>query len=84
MIVKYLREFVVELEGLDRAVRRQIRRKLDELHRAPAGEVRHQPLRGVQFKGLFKLRVGDWRLIYRLDDDGVLFVTGWPRSGLHG
>jgi mRNA-degrading endonuclease RelE of RelBE toxin-antitoxin system len=62
MTVKYLHEFLAELVSLDRGVQRQLRKKLDEMHGTFVAESPHQALKGEQFKGLFKLRVGDWRL----------------------
>jgi addiction module RelE/StbE family toxin len=81
--IKYLHEFLAELEKLDAAVRRQIVRKLDEMHRTPFEGFTHQALKGAQFKGLFKLRVGDWRLIYRVAQGEVLFVTLGHRSEVY-
>ena len=75
MTIKYLHEFLVEFLSLDKGVRRQIRKKLDEMHRASPEQFPHEALTGEQFKGLFKLRIGDWRLIYKLTAGEVLFVT---------
>lgn len=83
MTVKYLHEFIDEFLSLDRSVQKQIKRKLDELSRAPAGAGVHHPLKGDQFKGLFKLRVGDWRLIYRLAEGEAIFVTLGHRSDVY-
>lgn len=83
MVVKYLHEFLVELDALDRSIRKQVRRKLDEMHRSDLETFPHEALRGEQFKGMYKLRVGDWRLIYRRDDEGVLFVTLGHRSEVY-
>lgn len=61
-------------ERLDAAVRRRILSKLKEAERAR--EWPHEPLKGRQFGGLYKLRVGDYRLIYRLQSDGTMdFLT---------
>jgi addiction module RelE/StbE family toxin len=81
--LKYLHEFLVEYEKLDRAVRTQLFRKLDEMHRTSFERYPHQALKGSQFKGLFKLRVGDWRLIYRVTVGQVLFVTLGHRSEVY-
>ena len=83
MTIKYLHEFLTELQALDASVRRQIIRQLDELRRTPFEGTEHQALKGPQFKGLFKLRVGDWRLIYRVLDREVLFVTLGHRSDVY-
>lgn len=83
MVVKYLHEFLVEFDALDRSVRTQVRKKLDEMHRSDADAFRHEALRGEQFKGMYKLRVGDWRLVYRRDDEGVMFMTLGHRSEVY-
>jgi addiction module RelE/StbE family toxin len=83
MTIAYLHEFLTELLGLDRAVQRQLRKKLDEMHRASLTEFPHQALKGEQFKGLFKLRVGDWRLIYKIVDGEILFITLGHRSEVY-
>ena len=83
MTIKYLHEFLIEMLGLDKGVQRQIRKKLDEMHRADIETFPHQALTGEQFKGLFKLRVGDWRLIYRVAGGEALFVTLGHRSEVY-
>lgn len=54
---------VDDLHKLDTPVRRQVRKKLDWL-KERAGEVRLEPL-AADLAGLFKLRVGSWRVILR-------------------
>jgi addiction module RelE/StbE family toxin len=81
--IKYLHEFLAEFLSLDRGVQRQLRKKLDEMHRAAFDEFPHQALTGDQFKGLFKLRVGDWRLIYKMEEGEILFVTLGHRSDVY-
>lgn len=83
MTVKYLHEFLAEYEGLDAAVRRQIFRKLEEMQRTALERFVHQALKGKRFEGLFKLRVGDWRLVYRIVQGEVLFVTLGHRSEVY-
>lgn len=83
MTIRYLHEFLVEFLALDRGVQRQLFKKLEEMHRTSFAQFQHEALKGDQFKGLFKLRVGDWRLIYRIVDGGVLFVTLGHRSEVY-
>ena len=83
MTLKYLHEFLAEFEKLDKAVRRQLFRRLDEMQRAPMEGFAHQALKGPQFKGLFKIRVGDWRLVYRITEGEVVFVTLGHRSEVY-
>ena len=39
-------------------------------------------LKPVGYKDEWRVRVGDWRIVYRIDD-GVLVVTVTPRSGAY-
>lgn len=84
MKVTYFHSFVDEFLSLDSGVRKQLWKKLEEMSRSELETWPHQALQGKQFRGLFKLRVGDWRLIYRLEDDGVAFVTLGHRSEVYG
>ena len=83
MNIAYLHEFLEELEGLDKPARAQIRKKLTELYRSPEGALVHQPLKGAQFKGLCKLRVGEWRLIYKVSQGQLVFITLGHRSSVY-
>ena len=83
MKILYLHEFIVELERLDKKAQRQIKERLSTLHRTPADSHVPTALKGTQFKGLYKLRVGDWRLIYKLEKEAVLFVTLGHRSDVY-
>lgn len=73
----------MEFEALDKRVQRQLRKKLDEMHRMRLEQFGHQALQGRQFEGLYKLRAGDWRLIYRIVDDACVFVTLGHRSDVY-
>ncbi len=66
MKLSFTFDWLDEFEELDSAVKRQILAKLKEVDRMDSWP--HEALKGKQFKGLFKLRVGDYRLIYRLVD----------------
>ena len=72
-----------QLEQTDRAVARRIAARLHWLtENAP--ELRHLPLR-FELEGLYKLRVGDWRVIYRLlkEERVVLVVRLGHRSEVY-
>jgi addiction module RelE/StbE family toxin len=79
----YLHEFLTAFLGLEKTVQRQIRKKLDEMARTPLEEFPHQALKGEQFKGLFKLRIGDWRLIYKISEGQIHFITLGHRSEVY-
>ena len=83
MTIKYLHEFLAEFLSLERGVQRQLFKTLDELHRSDLKAFPHEALTGDQFKGLFKLRAGDWRLIYRVTIGEVVFITLGHRSEVY-
>ncbi len=83
MQILYFHEFIQELEGKDKKAQNQIKGKLRELHRLPPEQHVPLPLKGAQFKGLYKLRVGDWRLIYRIFERELHFVTLGHRSEIY-
>jgi mRNA interferase RelE/StbE len=61
-----------DLKRIDRTTARRILKKLEWLAENAAG-LEHIALRG-EWGGHFKLRVGDYRVIYRLDH-GVLLIV---------
>jgi len=73
-----------QLEKLDRSVAQRIREKLQWLTEN-ASEIQHDSLRH-ELGGLYKLRVGDWRVIYRLSrqERMVLVVDLGHRSEVYG
>ena len=83
MQIQYFHEFIEELEGLDKRVQRQIKKKLKELYRTPFDQHTQIALKGSQFKGLYKFRVGDWRLIYKVVNKELHFITLGHRSEVY-
>jgi len=71
--IEYKSSVFRELKHLDKRIAREIR---ESLSLDPScGE----PLTG-QFKGMLKLRVGDYRIIYSKTKDGVLILRIGHRS----
>ena len=83
MQILYLHDFIEELERVDKEVEKQIKSKLRELYRTPFEQHAPLALKGAQFKGLYKLRVGDWRLIYKIGRGQLLFITLGHRSEVY-
>lgn len=83
MEIRYFPAFIRELESLDRPVQNQIRKKLKEIHGTPPGRFSPTALKGTQFKGLYKLRIGDWRLIYKIVGREIHFITLGHRSEVY-
>ncbi|MGH9335462.1 MAG: type II toxin-antitoxin system RelE family toxin, partial [Vicinamibacteria bacterium] len=81
MQILYLHDFIEELERLVKEIQKQIKNKLRELpRRTPFDQHAPLALKGAQFNGLYKLRVGDWRLIYKIQPNELLFITLGHRS----
>ncbi len=61
---------VRDLQELDTQVVRRILKKLDWVS-SNFARVVPKPLTG-EFKGTYKLRIGDWRVIYTIEGDGMI------------
>jgi len=60
-------EALKDLDDLDINIGKRILRKLDWL-RANFSYITPEPLKG-EFKGLYKLRLGDYRILYTYDNE---------------
>ncbi len=83
MNILYFHEFIEQLEGQDKSTQKKIRKKLKELYRTACKDHVPLPLKGSQFKGLYKLRVDDWRLIYKIVKGELHFITLGHRSEVY-
>jgi len=63
-------DWLAQYQALDGTTQKQITAKLKEIDRSPSWP--HESLKGKQFKGLFKLRIADYRLIYQLRDGEIM------------
>lgn len=59
-------EAQTDLKRLDPAVQTRLLDRLEWIG-ANAEALRHQPLHGEEWRGCFKYRIGDYRIIYQLD-----------------
>ena len=62
-----------DLQELDTQVVRRILKKLDWVS-SNFARVVPKPLTG-EFKGTYKLRIGDWRVIYTIEGDGMIIQS---------
>jgi len=69
--IEYKASVARDLRRLDRQVATRILDKIEQ--ELTSNDVRPIPLRG-SFEGLFKLRVGDYRVIYALSTDSVSVI----------
>ncbi len=74
--MSYLVEFSVRagdgLSRLDTTIARQVRDKIRWLAEN-ADSVRHEPMTG-QFQGMYRLRIGDYRAVYDLDQENRTII----------
>ncbi len=78
--IEYKSSFSRDLKHLDKNIARRILKDLEGTLMADTDA--GIPLAG-QFKGLFKLRIGDYRVIYSKTGDGVLILRIGPRSKVY-
>ena len=71
----FLKEAVEEFKRLDKAVQRIIKEKLELLaQNSQALRNNIKPLKG-KYKGLYRLRVGNYRIIYKVDNDQLIILV---------
>lgn len=69
MTVSYTDRAVKDLESLPREDRRRVLDAMDRFATSGVGDVRAL---GGQWRGRFRLRVGTWRAIFRMEHDIVV------------
>ncbi|MCD6462030.1 MAG: type II toxin-antitoxin system RelE/ParE family toxin [Thermoplasmata archaeon] len=78
--IEYKSSVARDLKQLDKKAARRVLQRLEkELGENPD---RGTPLSG-QFKGLFKYRIGDYRVIYAKTRDGILVLKIGHRSKIY-
>lgn len=79
-----LPEAVADLRGLDPEIRRRVRDKLTWLAQS-ADSIRHEALSG-DLAGLFKRRVGSYRILYQLltEEESIVVYRVAHRREVYG
>ena len=67
MDIQYAKAAVKVINGMDRVTKQRIRNAIEKI---PLGDV--MPLKGSN--GSFRLRVGDWRIIFSYPVDGLILI----------
>ena len=71
----FLKEAAEEFKKLDKAVQRIIKEKLEILAKNPELLKNNiKPLKG-KYKGLYRLKVGNYRVIYRLEKEKITILV---------
>lgn len=77
MNIQYARKAVKTINSMDRPTKARIKAAIDGI---PAGDIK--PLQGAA--GSYRLRVGDWRIIFSYPDaDTVLIEKIAPRGQIY-
>jgi mRNA interferase RelE/StbE len=80
--VTYSRDAIKTLQGLPANIAARIRAKIAQYVDDPKSQANNvKALQGS--KGYFRLRVGDWRIIFREDGTVVLIVKVAARGSAH-
>ena len=72
---------IKDLEKLDKPIAQRILRRLAWLSKNFQGIV-PEPLSG-EFKGTFKLRIGEWRVVYTVEGDTIVIQFIGHRRGIY-
>lgn len=72
-IPQYAPSVPKDLHALDRAVARRILKKLEKFVESDDPLVYAKPLAG-KLQGLYRYRVGDYQIIFEIDDRGIVTV----------
>jgi len=70
-----------DLKGLDKSIRQRILDKIQWLLEH-VEEMRHEPLT-AQWEGMYRLRVGDYRVVYGIDGEHrrmIIYAVGHRRE----
>ena len=70
-----------DLKGLDKGIRRRILDKFQWLLEH-VEEMQHEPLT-AQWEGMYRLRVGDYRIVYEVDREAeriIIYAVGHRRE----
>ena len=77
MEISYARAAVKVINGMDRPTKQRIRAGIEKL---PAGDIK--PFKGSP--GTYRLRVGDWRILFSYPEDGTILIEKiGPRGGVY-
>lgn len=74
----YLKRALRTLEGYDLATRKRIIEAIDKI---PQGDIKK--LQGEKYPPLYRLRIGKFRIIYHIEDSGIIIVTIDTRGDIY-
>jgi mRNA interferase RelE/StbE len=71
--VRYVEQAIKDLEKLERKVAQRIYKKIDSYVSSPDPLAHAKSLSG-KLKGLYRFRVGDYRVIFEVAEDGSISI----------
>jgi len=69
--VEYLPEAIKELASLDKPIQKIVKEKIDQLSADPSALKNNIKVLGGIDDGRYRLRVGNYRIIYRLENETI-------------
>lgn len=83
MEIRYSKKAQKAIKAMDAATKQRIRNAiLDLTKEPPLGDIR--PMEGSKFKDCFRVKVGQYRIIYQFEMDGTVKVLSILRIGARG
>lgn len=77
MRIEYSHAAVKVINGMDRPTKQRIKAGIEKL---PQGDIK--PYKGSP--GTYRLRVGDWRILFSYPEDGTILIEKiGPRGGVY-
>lgn len=77
MRIEYARAAVKVINSMDRSTKQRIKAGIEKL---PQGDIK--PYKGSP--GTYRLRVGDWRILFSYPEDGTILIEKiGPRGGVY-
>ena len=67
MNIQYSKRAVKAINGLDRPMKQRIKEAIEKI---PQGDIKSL----IGSKGSFRLRVGDWRILFSYQDDNAILI----------
>ncbi|GHU93012.1 plasmid stabilization protein [Clostridia bacterium] len=67
MKTEYTKRAVKSIKSMDSPTKQRIRQAINDI---PQGDIK--PLRGAD--GIYRLRVGDWRIVFTYPDDDIVKI----------
>ncbi len=70
----YEKQFTRDLAKIPINERRMLKQRLEWLA-VNVLEIRHYNLRGAELKGIYRFRIANWRVFYKIDFDGEKIIV---------